>query len=403
MKVLRPAHFVQNSLETLKLSALELICSIDGTVESILNFAKRLAEDKQNLSKVLWRRLVQSLGWGKGAVASYVKLGLAFMAVDVAKLSLVEPRTLFIITSSKKYRAVVDKIKSFVGLVTQQFVEYEMSQCRKQQAATKQEEKPTIWRAQRGGGARSCVIQPIYEPDSFVGTRVQDALDKGELPQSYIRKAVALVEAMESGAIEFKKELLPPQVAEILGINIDDESIEVVEASVVEVNINNENHQDLGVSSVKDASVIPDILTLVVACQSYAEVQAVIEPLDSDLKNEVWSSLSDEEMQRLENLKATQLVVEVAARGKVIGGMEPETLCPRLIFVLSTYLILRVGVFFVVLYCENFFSSRVVYFTRRRPNFYQFVCFILPNTARYFDASASRKQLCNLCSFILAT
>lgn len=152
MKVLRPSHFVEKSLETLKSSALELISGIDGSVESIVEFAKRLAADKQDLSKVLWRQLVQTLGWGSGVVARYVKLGLAFIDIDVAKLSLIEPRTLFVITSSKRYRAVVDKIKSFTGLLTQQFVEHEMNQCRKQQASAKQEEKPSIWRAQRGGG-----------------------------------------------------------------------------------------------------------------------------------------------------------------------------------------------------------------------------------------------------------
>lgn len=167
-----------------------------------------------------------------------------------------------------------------------------------------------------GGGARSCVIPPIYEKDSFTGTRVQKALEKGELPQTYIRKAVALVEAMESGAIEFKKELLPPQVAEILGINID-ESTEVVQVSQVVVN---ENSETLTVRKVEivevieiqhsiEAPSIPEVVAKLFACESYPEVQALMGALDTELKDQVWSSLNSDEMQHFRDLKAQCLDV----------------------------------------------------------------------------------------------
>lgn len=167
-----------------------------------------------------------------------------------------------------------------------------------------------------------------------MGTRVQEALEKGELPQTYIRKAVALVEAMESGAIEFKKELLPPIVAEILGINID-ESTEVVKVSQVVVNENNENNENSEVLNLNEVEVIevvefqqeveikapglpsiPEVVTKLFACESYSEVRALMGALDTELKDQVWASLNSDEMQHFRDLKAQCLDV-VTAREEV--------------------------------------------------------------------------------------
>lgn len=232
--------------------SLDKIDTLDESTLGIVEFAMVLWNDKNNLSKVEFKNLVRSLGWGRSIVNEYLKIAEAFQDIEIGKLSRIEPRTLFKITSSKKFISVVDGIKNSIVHVTQQLVENLIEACRTPRVP-KLEEPNSIWRAEKDG-SRSCVIPPIKEDDQFTGMAIQRGMDvEGISAQSFIREAVALHEAWLCGALALKDEL-PLHLESILGDKLhypepempiyddepvdEDEPIEVAEdIEIVEIEV----------------------------------------------------------------------------------------------------------------------------------------------------------------------
>jgi len=103
--------------------SIDKIDTLDSSTLGIIELAKALLTDKQYLPKAEFNKAVQSFGWGRGLVRSYIKIATAFADVEINKLARIEPRTLFKITSTKKFASVVEGIRNNVGHVTQQLVE----------------------------------------------------------------------------------------------------------------------------------------------------------------------------------------------------------------------------------------------------------------------------------------
>ena len=199
--------------------SLDKINTLDSSTVGIIEFAKALLSDKQYLPKAEFNKIVQSLGWGKGLVQSYIKIALAFADVEISKLAQIEPRTLFKITSGKKFASVVQGIRNSVGHITQQLVENLIKTLITPPVASLPEE-PTIWRAEKDG-SRSCVVPPIKEDDQYTGISIQRAMDiEGMTAQSFIREATAFREAWLCGAFSLVGEL-PPHLQTILGEKLE--------------------------------------------------------------------------------------------------------------------------------------------------------------------------------------
>jgi hypothetical protein len=316
------------STSVLNSIALPLIDTIESSVESIIEFGKKLYFDKLSLNRVEWRQLVNVLGWGKQVVAKYIKIGEAFESIDTEKLAKIEPRTLFTIASSKKYVAVIDQIKQYAGLVTQQFVENLMAGCRK--PSIPQNENPSIWRAEKDG-SRSCIIPRIKEDDDFTGMSIQRAMDvEGVTAQSFIRESVALREALGYGAINLDIECLPQQLQDVIRefMRIDNKagSDEVI---VYEYDDYEDCQSDEHKTTFRDCdsltssspppatetmalvatssddldNAIDSIKAELLTCVSWSQVQAIIDNLTKDKQDIVWEALTIDQKRHLKGMK----------------------------------------------------------------------------------------------------
>lgn len=198
--------------------SLDKFDTFNGTTSAILDFARALVIDKEFLSRADFSKLTESFGWGKEVVKSYINIGVAFIDVEISKLVNIEPRTLFKITSNKRFASVVEGIKKAVGNITQQFVEHLIKSNKK--APIPSQDKPTIWRGE--GATRTCVIPPIKEDDQYTGTSIQRAMDSEEITaQKIVREGAALREAFKLGAVQVVGELLPEHLKAILGIEYE--------------------------------------------------------------------------------------------------------------------------------------------------------------------------------------
>lgn len=338
------------SYATYASASLDKIDTLDNSTTAILvhevspkeKFALGLLIDKKNLPKPDFNKLIQSFGWGKEVASSYIKLGLAFADIDITKLALIEPRTLFKITSSKRFESVVQGIKNAVGHITQQFVEHLIDKFKAPRKA--KSDNPTIWRGEKDT-SRTCVIPPIKEDDYFTGTTIQRAMDnEGISAQSFVREATAFTpseslrerEAWECGALILVGEL-PPHLQAILGDKLGtnaptNEDVEVETASsqataVVEVEVNdttdtpvetveviNENivapQIEIAISndeSEKENFIEPvsaeEIATLLRYCQTWSDITAITETLDKATRIQSWTMLDKSEQQRILDIK----------------------------------------------------------------------------------------------------
>lgn len=145
-------------------ASLDKINTLDDSTHAILEFARALVTDKQYLPRADFNKMVESFGWSKEIVRSYIKLGMAFIDVEISKLVTIEPRTLFKITSSKRFASVVFGIKNAVGHITQQFVQNLIDGLKVPRAS--KPDNPTIWRGEKDT-SRTCVIPPIKEDDQY--------------------------------------------------------------------------------------------------------------------------------------------------------------------------------------------------------------------------------------------
>jgi hypothetical protein len=194
------------------------IDTLDSSTLGIIELARALLTDKQQLPKAEFNKIIQSFGWGKGLVQRYIKIAQAFADVEISKLARIEPHTLFKITSTKKFASVVESIKNSAGHITQQLVENLIGTLVAPRIA--KSDKPTIWRAEKDG-SRSCVVPPIKEDDQFTGMCIQEAMDgEGMTPQGFVREAAAFREAWLCGAFLLVGEL-PPHLQAILGDKLE--------------------------------------------------------------------------------------------------------------------------------------------------------------------------------------
>lgn len=310
------------------------INTIDSTVESIIEFSKKLWEDKQNLGKKEWRQHLNLLGWTSTVVAKYIKIGKAFETFDTSKLTQIEPSTLFKITSSKRFASVVEGIKSTIGHITQQFVEHLIESNKK--APVPSQETPTVWRGE--GASRRCVVPPIKEDDQFTGMLIQRAMDReGISAQKAVRQAFALREALEYGAITVNAQQLPEHLRTVLGefMHIpsmdDSEEISVYEYEVypeydtVEVDLEPNRRQPCTTKTITQTTtvttppiyveaplphehntndfLIKETRAELLACTTWQEVEAIIGNLTEDAKGTVWATFTTEQKRAFKGMK----------------------------------------------------------------------------------------------------
>ncbi|BAZ13111.1 hypothetical protein NIES4071_49500 [Calothrix sp. NIES-4071] len=310
------------------------IDTLDNSTTAIIEFAKALLIDKNNLLRPDFNKLIQSFGWGKEVANNYIKLGLAFVDIDIAKLANIEPRTLFKITSSKRFAPVVQGIRNAVGHVTQQFVEHLID---KFKAPRKEKSsKPTIWRGEKDT-SRTCVIPPIKEDDQYTGKTIQRAMDnEGITAQSFVREATAFWEAWQCGALILVGEL-PPHLQAILGdklgtnapinedvevettseqatavveVEVDDttdapvETVEVINedtvAPQIEIAINEDSSET---ENIIEPASAEQIATLIRSCQTWSDITAITESIDKSTRIQSWTMLDKSEQQRILDIK----------------------------------------------------------------------------------------------------
>ncbi|MBW4671509.1 MAG: hypothetical protein KME60_29815 [Cyanomargarita calcarea GSE-NOS-MK-12-04C] len=306
------------------------IDTLDSSTLGIIEFAKALLRDKQYLPKAEFSKLVQSFGWGRELVRSYIKIALAFADVEINKLAKIEPRTLFKITSTKKFALVVEGIRNSVGHVTQQLVENLIEACKRPRTA--KPDKPSIWRAEKDG-SRSCVVPPIKEDDHYTGISIQRAMDnEGMTAQSFVREAAAFREAYLSGAFLLVSEL-PPHLQAILGEKlkysaptpVDDdievktytdqsetdettvEVVEVVETMEIPQDIETsiEGNEDLQLNNSIESMSFEKIAALVVQCTTWSEIVAITSQIDERTRLDSWNVLAESEKRRITALKGS--------------------------------------------------------------------------------------------------
>ncbi len=321
-------YHVNMTTTTYTAVSIDKIDTLDSSTLGIIELAKALLTDKEYLPKAEFSKIIQTFGWSKKVLSGYLKIARAFADVEINKLTRIEPRTLFKITSSKKFASVVQGIKNSIGHMTQQFVENLIDACRTPRVAKPSE--PSIWRTERDG-SRSCVVPPIKEDDQFTGIAIQRAMDvEGMSAQSFVRESVAFREAWLSGAFVLVGEL-PPHLSAILGdkleyhapISVDievetrpdcnDATVEVVE--VVEAMEVVDVVETVEVPVIELATLRQDIETsvavnkdlplnenmsfdkiaaLVVQCQTWSEVIAITSTINEQTRHKSWESKAPE-------------------------------------------------------------------------------------------------------------
>jgi hypothetical protein len=339
------------------------IDTLDSSTLGIIELAKALLSDKQRLPKAEFNKIVQSFGWGRGVVQSYIKIALAFAGVEINKLLRIEPRTLFKITSNKKFAPVVESIRNTVGHVTQQLVENLIKTLIPPRASLPEE--PTIWRAEKDG-SRSCVVPPIKEDDQYTGISIQRAMDiEGMTAQSFVREAAAFREAWFSGLFLLVGEL-PAHLQAILGEKLeynaptpvddievktsdeqtetDKTTVEVVE--VVEVVENRveivevvepmevpqiqlatlgqdietsiEGNEDFSLNNSIESMSFEEIAALVVQCTTWEQIVAITSKVDKQVRLKSWNVLCESEQRRIIMMKkAVESTIKVGDKVKV--------------------------------------------------------------------------------------
>ena len=343
--------------------SIDKIDTLDSSTLGIIELAKALLTDKQYLPKAEFNKAVQSFGWGRGLVRSYIKIATAFADVEINKLARIEPRTLFKITSTKKFAFVVEGIRNSVGHVTQQLVENLIEACKTPRASLP--DKPSIWRAEKDG-SRSCVLPPIKEDDQYTGMAIQHAMDsEGISAQSFVREAAAFREAWSSGAFLLVGEL-PPHLQTILGekleysaptpvddmevqthpkqseteettveaVEIAVELVEVVEplegsqnqlAIPQDIDTRIEGNEDLALKDSILTMSFEKIAALVVQCTTWSEIVAITSQIDEATRKKSWNVLAKSEKKRITAMKeASEANPSFKGTDRIVSPTFPE-------------------------------------------------------------------------------
>lgn len=278
---------------------------------------------------------------------------------------MIEPHTLFKITSSKRFASVVFGIKNAVGHITQQFVQNLIDGLKASRAS--KPDKPTIWRGEKDT-SRTCVIPPIKEDDQYTGTSIQRAMDDEKITaQRFVREAAAFREAIKCGAFKLVGEL-PAHLKAILGLEYsaptpsNDESeaqattvveetapdvelvqtvvektaqeelvqiAEYVQAYPLNYCIVNEVCPENKIKS-EQPSTIPaaesysaeEIAALLRDCNTWLEITAITSKLDQPTRMASWSMLSKEEQNRIYKIKS----IATEAKNQNITTDEPASI-----------------------------------------------------------------------------
>ncbi|MBA3922156.1 MAG: hypothetical protein H0X31_10835, partial [Nostocaceae cyanobacterium] len=346
--------------------SIDKIDTLDSSTLGIIELAKALLRDKQYLPKAEFNKTVQSFGWGRGLVRSYIKIATAFADVEINKLARIEPRTLFKITSTKKFASVVEGIRNSVGHVTQQLVENLIEASITPRASLP--DKPSIWRAEKDG-SRSCVLPPIKEDDQYTGMAIQHAMDsEGISAQSFVREATAFREAWSCGAFLLVGEL-PPHLQTILGEKLEysaptpvddievetypkqseteETTVEVVEAveiavelvevvepmEVSQIQLATPQDIDRSIEGNEDLPLNDSILTmsfekiaaLVVQCTTWSEIVAITSQIDEITRKKSWNVLAKSEKRRITAMKeASEAMPSIRGTDRIVSPTFPE-------------------------------------------------------------------------------
>lgn len=322
--------------------SLAKIDTLDSSTTAILEFARALAIDDKYLPKAEFNKIIQLLGWEKSVVKNYIKAGLAFIDIDISKLSQIEPTTLFKITRDRKFISVVERIKNHIGRVTQGFVQNLIDGLKKPRQP--KPNKPTIWRAEKDT-SRSCVIPRIVEKDEFTGTSIQRAMDTEHITaQTILRESVAFTpseslrerEAYLSGALLLVGEL-PPHLQAILGDRLN-YSEPAPSSNDVDVDVETASEQALSKEEVGEVitkpveeieiqappvDVIEEVMPVISAeevaaqlrnCITWSQVQAITSELDKATRVSSWQLLNRNEREYILDIKSAAIEASQQSR-----------------------------------------------------------------------------------------
>lgn len=175
--------------------------TLTDVTQKILSHAFWLAEQKKNLSKIEYKKLLFEQGW-QGEEKKYLKIAAAFGKFLPEDFAQVEPRTIYqLAENSKKYQQVLDKLLDLSG-INQETVRSLIKKQRTPRA--KKPVKPSIWRRIKNG-RRYCQIPPIHEVSEQTGTTLQRMIDEeGLTAQKIVAEAIALRQAYKDGQLVLK-------------------------------------------------------------------------------------------------------------------------------------------------------------------------------------------------------
>ncbi|MUG97192.1 hypothetical protein F7734_34615 [Scytonema sp. UIC 10036] len=171
---------------------------IAQATENILAHAMWLAQQKENLSKKEYRKLLRQQGW-KTEDTKYLKVAAAFKLFAHRDLSKIEPSTIFRLANNpKKYQSAIDQLLDLPE-ITQATVRDLITQQRSPKEP--KQKLPSIWRQTKNGG-RYCQIPPIHEESEQTGTTLQQMMDdEGLSAQRIVAEAIALRQAYLEGRL----------------------------------------------------------------------------------------------------------------------------------------------------------------------------------------------------------
>jgi hypothetical protein len=303
--------------------------SLAWASQDILTHAMMLAQQKEQLSKKEYKKLLKQYGW-KNEDRKYLKVAEAFKHFDARDLAKIEPATLFRLANNpQKYQSIIDQLLS-APEINQSTVRELIAQQR--QPNEPKPEQPSIWRRTKNG-QRYCQIPPIHETDDRTGTTLQKMIDEeGLTAQQIIAEAVALRQAYKEGRLVLVENTEPP-----------DKEVWVEDLADTNTEINEENTEggwtfepepekddfteDDNVVEPKPENCIQSPVELLIETLQTAETWEEIRDavaVREDYKQEAWVALTPLEKQRVLELMPIEVkkLLEAKKAGLIIGFQE---------------------------------------------------------------------------------
>jgi hypothetical protein len=303
----------------------------DATI-SILQRAFWLESQRQRLSNKQYKQVLTNLGWDTRESKTYLKIARTFKYFAPEDLKEVEPNTILELAKhSKKYRTVIEKLQYFVKITQQTVRELIASICKPK---TPLSDKATIWKMGKDGQP-VCHIPDIMEDDRLTGSIIQKAMDeKGMLPQTVIREAVALWQAFNDGKLWSNQDGYSEPVEDIATeafssfeseskTDLNEESQfcdstvasdspvpdEEIAPSVTEENKQSQHEPAILIHPTpvevcdNKKSVLEQILSALQQAKSWSEVVSITENCSQQEKVDTWELLDTNSKNRLHQLK----------------------------------------------------------------------------------------------------